>query len=78
MTPLVTVEDYRQAAQRRLPRAVFDFVDGGAGDEVTLARNRAAFGRLTFQPRVLVDKALGLLGVPRAADLDRSVVRVSP
>jgi isopentenyl diphosphate isomerase/L-lactate dehydrogenase-like FMN-dependent dehydrogenase len=55
MTPLVTVEDFRRAARRRLPRAVFDFVEGGAGDEVTIRRNRAAFERLAFRPRVLVD-----------------------
>ncbi len=51
----VTVEDLRRLARRRLPRAVFDFVEGGAGDEVTLERNRAAFRRVTFRPRVLVD-----------------------
>jgi isopentenyl diphosphate isomerase/L-lactate dehydrogenase-like FMN-dependent dehydrogenase len=55
MPPLLTVEDYRRAARRRLPRAIFDFVEGGAGDEVTLRRNREAFERVTFGPRVLVD-----------------------
>jgi len=50
-----TVEDLRRLARRRLPRAIFDFVEGGAGDEGTVARNRAAFERLLFQPRVLVD-----------------------
>ncbi|MFQ5891157.1 MAG: alpha-hydroxy acid oxidase, partial [Gemmatimonadota bacterium] len=55
MKHLITIEDARQAARRRLPRAVFDFVDGGAGDEVTLRRNRVAFEQLTFRPRVLVD-----------------------
>jgi L-lactate dehydrogenase (cytochrome) len=34
---------------------VFDFVEGGAGDERTVVRNRAAFERLLFQPKVLVD-----------------------
>ena len=51
----INIEDLRKAARRRLPRAVFDFVDGGAEDEVTLRRNRTAFERLAFQPRVLVD-----------------------
>lgn len=51
----LTIEDLRRLARRRLPRAVFDFVEGGAGDEWTVARNRAAFERLVFQPRVLVD-----------------------
>jgi L-lactate dehydrogenase (cytochrome) len=51
----LTVEDLRRLARRRLPRAVFDFVEGGAGDEWTVARNRAAFERLAFHPRILVD-----------------------
>jgi L-lactate dehydrogenase (cytochrome) len=50
-----TVEDLRRLARRRLPRAIFDFVEGGAGDERTVAQNCAAFERLLFQPRVLVD-----------------------
>jgi L-lactate dehydrogenase (cytochrome) len=50
-----TIDDLRRLARRRLPRAVFDFVEGGAGDELTVARNRAAFERLLFEPRVLVD-----------------------
>ncbi len=54
---LLTVEDVRRAARRRLPRAVFDFVEGGAGDELTLRRNRAAFEALAFRPRILVDVA---------------------
>jgi L-lactate dehydrogenase (cytochrome) len=51
----LTIEDLRRLARRRLPRAVFDFVEGGAGDEWTVARNRAAFDHLAFRPRVLVD-----------------------
>jgi isopentenyl diphosphate isomerase/L-lactate dehydrogenase-like FMN-dependent dehydrogenase len=50
-----TIEDLRRLARRRLPRAIFDFVEGGAGDERTVAQNCAAFERLLFQPRVLVD-----------------------
>ena len=50
-----TIDDLRRLARRRLPRAVFDFVEGGAGDERTVVRNRAAFERLLFQPKVLVD-----------------------
>lgn len=51
----VNIEDLRKSARRRLPRAVFDYIDGAAEDEVTLHRNQAAFERLTFRPRVLVD-----------------------
>ncbi|HUN69763.1 MAG TPA: alpha-hydroxy acid oxidase [Burkholderiales bacterium] len=50
-----SIEELRRAARRRLPRAVFDFIDGGAEDEVTLRANRAAFERLRLAPRVLVD-----------------------
>ena len=52
---IVNIEDLRTRARRRLPRAVFDFIDGGAEDEVSLRLNRTAFERLTFRPRVLVD-----------------------
>jgi L-lactate dehydrogenase (cytochrome) len=51
----INIDDLRKAARRKLPRAVYDFVEGGAGEEITLRRNRAAFERLTFQPRILVD-----------------------
>jgi L-lactate dehydrogenase (cytochrome) len=51
---LVSIDDFRRAARSRLPRTVFDFVDGGAADEVTLRRNRSVFRELSFRPRVLV------------------------
>ena len=48
-----SVADLRRIAKRRLPAGVFDYVDGGAGDELTMRRNRAAFARVEFRPRVL-------------------------
>ena len=51
----VSIEDLRRLAQRRLPRSVFDFFDGGAEDETTLRGNRAAFERVRLRPKVLVD-----------------------
>ena len=51
----VNIEDLRLLAKRRLPRAIFDFFDGGAEDEVTLRENRAAFERVRLLPKVLVD-----------------------
>lgn len=50
---LVGPADWRRAARRRLPRAAFDFIDGGADEESTLCRNRAAFDELGLVPRVL-------------------------
>jgi L-lactate dehydrogenase (cytochrome)/(S)-mandelate dehydrogenase len=48
-----SVADMRAMARRRLPRMVFDFCDGAAGDERTLRRNEAAFAELDFLPRPL-------------------------
>jgi (S)-mandelate dehydrogenase len=63
------IEDLRRMARRRLPRAVFDFFDGGAEDESTLRENRAAFERVRLLPRVMrdvskVDPACEILGLP--------------
>ena len=63
------VSDLRAIARRRLPRGVFDYIDGGAEDEVTLAANTDAFRRIEFRPRVLrdvehVDPSTTLLGRP--------------
>lgn len=52
-----SIERLRAVAQQRLPRGVFDFYDGGAEDEVTLAENSSAFQRLRLMPRVLRDVA---------------------
>jgi isopentenyl diphosphate isomerase/L-lactate dehydrogenase-like FMN-dependent dehydrogenase len=48
---VVNIYDLRRAAERRLPRAVFDYVDGGADGEVTLRENTRAFEEVTFRPR---------------------------
>ncbi|TIP46608.1 MAG: alpha-hydroxy-acid oxidizing protein, partial [Mesorhizobium sp.] len=51
----VSVEDFRRLARRRLPKSVFEFVDGGSGQELTLRDNRAGFERIRLLPRVLTD-----------------------
>ena len=48
---VVSVEDLRPLARRRVPRAVFDYLDGGAEGEVTLRENCRAFEDVTFRPR---------------------------
>jgi (S)-mandelate dehydrogenase len=52
-----SIRDLRTAAHKRLPRAIFDFFDGGAEDEVTLLDNQAAFARIRLLPRVLTNVA---------------------
>jgi len=48
---VVNIADLRRAAQARLPRAIFDYIDGGAEAEVTLRENTRAFEEVTFRPR---------------------------
>src|SRR5689334_10341278 len=48
---IVCIEDFRPLARRRLPRAVFDYLDGGAEGEVTLRENCRAFQDVSFRPR---------------------------
>ena len=50
-----SAEDYRERARRRLPRQLFDYVDGGSFNEVTLAANRDDFARIRLRQRVLRD-----------------------
>ena len=50
-----SIEDLRRLARRRLPGGVFDYIDGGAEDEVAMDRNTRAFRELEFVPRVLRD-----------------------
>jgi L-lactate dehydrogenase (cytochrome) len=64
-----SVNDLREIARRRLPGGVFDYIDGGAEDERTLAANQDAFARTEFRPRVLrgvekVETSTKLLGHP--------------
>ncbi len=48
---VVNIEDLRGLAHRRLPRSVFDYLDGGAEDESTLRENPRAFNDILFRPR---------------------------
>jgi len=50
----VNIEDLRRLAQRRLPKVVFDYLDGGAEGEITLRENCRAFDEITFRPRQAV------------------------
>ena len=53
--PLLNVFDYEGLARRKLSQPFFDYIAGGADDEVTLRRNREAFERIELRPRALVD-----------------------
>lgn len=66
-----TIADLRAIARRRTPRGPFDYTDGSADGELTVARARQAFGDVTFHPDVLrdvshVDPSVHVLGAPSA------------
>ena len=67
-----SIADLRGLARRRAPRAVFDYTDGAAGEELSLSRSREAYSRVEFSPRVLqdvsgVNTSTMILGKPSAA-----------
>jgi isopentenyl diphosphate isomerase/L-lactate dehydrogenase-like FMN-dependent dehydrogenase len=66
---VINVADLRAAAKKRLPRAVFDYIDGGADAEITLRENSRIFEDVLFRPRSAVatpacDLGTSVLGVP--------------
>ncbi|MCU1304133.1 MAG: L-lactate dehydrogenase [Candidatus Sulfotelmatobacter sp.] len=48
---VVSIEDFRPIARQRIPKSVFDYLDGGAEGEVTLRENCRVFNDVTFRPR---------------------------
>lgn len=62
MSKPLNVADFRSLARRRLPRMVFDFLEGGAEDETGLEHNRKSFESIRFQPRRLVDVSQRSMG----------------
>jgi L-lactate dehydrogenase (cytochrome) len=66
---VVNIADLRRIAQRRLPRVVFDYIDGGADDEMTMRENVRVFDAPAFRPRCAVvvpkcDLRTSVLGIP--------------
>jgi isopentenyl diphosphate isomerase/L-lactate dehydrogenase-like FMN-dependent dehydrogenase len=71
---VLNIKDLRRAAKRRLPRLVFDYIDGGAEAELTLRANCRAFEAVTFRPRCAVatpacDLRTTVLGTPLSMPL---------
>ena len=53
---LASYSDFRRIAQSRLPPLIFDYFEGGAGDEITLRENEAAFARLGLEVEDLAER----------------------
>src|SRR6185369_12140688 len=71
---VASIPDLRLSARRRAPRAVFDYTDGAAGEEISLRRSREAYARVEFQPQMLqdvsaVDTSTTILGSQAALPL---------
>ncbi len=71
---ILSIDDFRQLAKRRIPRAIFDYADGGSYDERTIRRNAADLDAMSFRQRVMVDVskislATTLLGSPASMPL---------
>src|SRR5271154_3371976 len=52
---ILSIDDLRELARRRIPRAIFDYADGGSYDERTIRRNSADLDAMIFRQRVMVD-----------------------
>lgn len=68
------IADLRDKARRRLPRGIWEYAERGTEDELGMGRNRAAFDRITFRPRVLrgvaaIDTSARILGQTAAFPL---------
>ena len=52
---ILSIEDLRARARRRIPRAIFDYADGGSYQETTLKANAADLDAIQLRPRVMID-----------------------
>lgn len=79
MSEIITgMADLRALAQRRVPRAIFDYADRGSYDEITLRRNRAALDALTFVQRVMVDVSQQQLATTLAGQPSSLPLAIAP
>ena len=74
ITRCYCIDDLRITAKRSLPKPIFDYLDGGAEDEITMRRNREVFRDYEFSPRVLrnvaqIDLSTQALGVASSMPL---------
>ncbi len=78
MDRIATISDLREAARRKLPRPLFDFVDGAAFHEVTLRANCEDFARLRFRQRVLKDVSVRSLSTTIVGEPVAMPAAISP
>src|SRR6202161_336370 len=70
MATILSIDDLRKLAQRRIPRAIFDYAAGGSYEELTLRRNCDDLDALAFRQRVMVDvSAVSLKTTPLGGEV---------
>ena len=74
MRVINSIEDLRQIARTRVPKSIFEYLDHGSYDELTLRRNRADLEAIPFRQRVLIDvskqqMSTTILGAPASMPL---------
>src|SRR5579862_2685719 len=75
---ILSIEDLRDLARRRVPRAIFDYADGGAYQERTLRANAADLDAISFRPRVMVDVSTVKLGTTLAGCAASMPLAIAP
>jgi L-lactate dehydrogenase (cytochrome) len=76
MPDITNIEDLRRLAQRRVPRAIFEYADGGAYDEATLRANRADLDAIKLRQRVMINvdqRSLGTQLVGESATIPLAI-----
>ena len=78
MTPITTIEDLRVLARRHVPKALFDYVDGGSYDQLTLRANRDDFDAVKLRQRVLIDTSARDLSTEMLGEKVSMPVAIAP
>ena len=77
--PVITnIEDLRQLARRKIPRAIFDYVDRGSYDEITYSANSSELKDIRFRQRVLLDATKRSLGTTMLGEQVSMPVAIAP
>jgi L-lactate dehydrogenase (cytochrome) len=78
MPAITNIEDLRVLARRRVPKALFDYVDGGSYDQLTLANNRDDLNAIRLRQRVLVDTSKRDLSTTMMGEKVKMPVAIAP
>jgi len=78
MTPATSISDLRDQARRRIPRAIFDYADGGAYGELTLAANRRDLDAIRLRQRVMIDASKREMGATIVGQTSTLPLAIAP